>query len=193
MRKYIVAFGIILIFIGVVTSSVSNSYTERTVDSTVSHGYWSTSGYFDINQNLSVQLSPPNAQFILIGMGTFNVTIIDPADNESVFTVRSRNVEGRQVLSNVTVVSTSNSLTADVINLGVGGIVHQSGNYTVIVDKKATYLYPKVPPDVTLTKETVKRDYPYRGILPVGIGILVFGVGLSIWAAKSSGKSGKKR
>jgi len=190
VRKYVVAFGIILLFVGVVVSSASNSFNERTEQSVVAEEQWKAAGYFDKDEKLVVYLSKPTPEFFPDHTASINVSVVDPAGNKSVFLVEYQNGVG---FVNVTLYSSSNGLIVDENILEVGGITTQSGNYTALVDEQAAYLYVTAPPTITLIQETVERDYPYRSILPVGIAIIVFGASLSIWAAKSSKEPRKKR
>ena len=190
MRKYFVAFGIILILTGVIVSSACNSSNERTEQSAVAQGQWEASGYFDKNEKLVVYLSEPTSEFFPDSIATINVSVVDPAGNKSVLLIEYKKNFG---FVNVTLDSNSSGLIVDENSLDVGGIVNLSGNYTALVAEQASLLYGETGPTVDLYKEIVERDYPYRDILPVGVAIIVFGASLSILAAKSSEKPRKKR
>jgi len=179
------------VFAGVIVSSACNSFKERTEQSEVAEGPWEVSGYFDKGEKLIVYLSTPTAEFFPDHTATINVTVIDPADNKSVFLIKYEKNYG---FVNITIDSSSNGLIVDEDNLDVGGIANLSGNYTALVNKHAAYLY-KAETDATITlyKETLERDYPYRSMSPVGVAMIVFGASLSIWAAKSSKEPKKKR
>jgi len=190
VRKYVVAFGIILMFAGVIVSSACNSFEERTELSEVAEGRWEASGYFDSGEKLVVYLSQPTIEFFPDHTATINVSVVDPAGNKSVFLIEYKKGVG---FVNVTLVSSSNGLIVDEHSVDLGGIANLSGNYTALVAEQASFLYGETGPTVDLYKEIVERDYPYRSMLPVGVVIIVFGASLSIWAAKSSKEPRKKR
>lgn len=190
MRKYLVAFGIILVFAGVIVSSACNSFKERTEQSEVAEGLWEASGYFDSGEKLVVYLSQPTIEFFPDHTATINVSVVDPAGNKSVFLIEYDKNYG---FVNITLDSSSNGLIVDENSVDLGGIVNLSGNYTALVAEQASFLYGEAGPTVDLYKETVERDYPYRSMLPVGVAIIVFGASLSIWAAKSSKEPRKRR
>ena len=190
MRKYVVAFGIILMFAGVIVSSACNSFEERTEQSDVAEGLWEASGYFDSGEKLVVYLSQPTIEFFPDHTATINVSVVDPAGNKSVFLIEYDKNYG---FVNITLDSISNGLIVDEDSVDLGGIANLSGNYAAVVAEQASFLYGETGPTVDLYKETVERDYPYRSMLPVGVVLIVFGASLSIWAAKSSKEPRKKR
>jgi hypothetical protein len=190
VRKYLAAFGIILMLAGVIVSSACNSSKEHTEQSAVAKGQWEASGYFDKNEKLIIYLSEPTREFFPDTIATINVSVVDPAGNKSVFLIEYKKNVG---FVNVTLDSNSSGLIVDENSLETGGITNLSGNYTALVAEQASLLYGETGPTVDLYKEIVERDYPYRGMLPVGVAIIVFGASLSILSAKSSEEPRKKR
>ena len=183
MRKGFSVFGIILLFVGILVFLSCNSPTERTIVSQVvpPKKQWNVTAYFNQYEKIIVNLGVP-PEFHPDGVCNVTVTIVDPRGGKSVFLATYRINWG---YIKYTLISTDNGLDVDEPLPSISGVCNYSGNYTAQVDERFSYLY-NGPPQISLSKEVVEKEYPYRSIWPAGIAIIIVGASLSIWAAKSS-------
>jgi len=193
MRKTPLALGIILVFTGVLVSSISTSPTEKSKELVVQpqEKQWNITGYFYVNEKLIVDLGVPTAEFIPDGKVNFTVTIGDPTGETSVFLLTY--YHEYQIFTKYILESSSNALYVDEPPTFVGGIVQSEGNYTAQVDtNEASWLYPDAP-QLGLKKEILERSYPYRNFLPLGVVLIIGGTFLSIWATRFSKSTRRAR
>lgn len=184
MRKRFLAFGIILLFVGILVFLSCNSPTERTIVSQVAppEKQWNVTAYFNKYEKMIVNLGVP-PEFHPDGLTNVTVTIVDPSGGKSVFLATYHSSTWGYI--KYTLNSSDNGLDVDDPTTSIGGVCNYSGNYTVQVDEQFSYLYDGAP-QISLSKEIVEKEYPYRSILPVGIAIIIVGTSVSIWSAKSS-------
>lgn len=201
VRKSLIGLGIILLFVGVVISSEYNSAVEEPPEdklvkevNNLPVGKWEISAQFNKSEKLTVFFSTPDLENVP-AFTRFYASIVDPMGGRTNFTIDfSKKPSGLDVNFNVT--SNDGGLIVDKPIEGIVGVTSYNGLYTVHIYTLFTSLY--YPPDGTLPsldlyKVVKKTDYPYRNILPIGIGLILVGVSLSVWAAKYSSKSRKKR
>lgn len=196
MRKALLAFGVVLVFAGVLVSLWSNLLVEKIEASLVSRveDRWEASGVFSEGEKLFVDWEPPKwEERIPLPAGDhalYYVTVLAPLqdDGETNLTVRF------YLSGDVNVTVSSSGGLSNFSSTVIGGVAQCSGTYVVRMDKTARFYYLGSPPSyIQLWTETVKTDYLYLGALPIGVALIVAGASLSIWAAKSSRYVSKAR
>ncbi len=194
MGKASLAFGIIILFVGVLICSASNSSKENPGEIPVGiQNGWETSGYFDERNELLVWFTAPKKDMVPDGWQVVVVDIFDPNGGKTRFVVSFKN----GVFDHINVSSYDGGLIVSEPPTGVGGLTQCSGNYTACIDPEANPLaslyYPQGPPKLELLKLVVEKEYPYRSFLPVGIVLIVVGISLSIWSRRSLKRKRRRR
>ena len=187
MRKASLALGIVLVLVGIITCSASNSPMEKLDYPEVKGAKegWEVSGHFNAGEKLLVLFPPPAWGEYIIPNGdkaTVDVEIFDPDNNKTEFriTFYPRRYPDFELLSN------DGGLTVNEPIEGVGGVTRLNGLYTARIDEFASIYYDGGPPGhLSLHKEVVEREYPYRSVLPIGVALIVAGASLSVWAKSS--------
>jgi len=187
VRKELLAFGAILVFVGVLVSSASTSSIEKLDYPIVAEaeGQWEVSADFNESEKLLVDFLPPKFGEYIFPNGdkaVVDVEIFDPDNNKTEFriTFYPRRYPDFELLSN------DGGLTVNEPIEGVGGVTRLNGLYTARIDEFASIYYDGGPPGhLSLHKEVVEREYPYRSVLPIGVALIVAGASLSVWAKSS--------
>jgi len=206
MRKAFVAWGIILLFAGVIVTSASAVPTEKSERSTVAtalRNEWEISGRLNEGDKLSVEFNPPDLDELLVPEPTLKllVEVTDSHEGKTVFEMEfKRGFGGNTILNNITVVSKEDGLTVSNPPTEVGGIVPYTGDYlaNITTRKSARYSMPReeefwAPSNLRLVKEVVHKEYPYLFVLPIGIMLMVVGGSLSFWGVRSSKRKLRSR
>lgn len=204
MRKWWMAFGVMLVLVGILVSSWSNSFKELTEIELVNEAEdgFEVSGNFTAGEKLYVKWEEPDWEILRNGeYVVYYLTVIgpQPEDGETNFTVKLYSPPKKG--ANVTVSSRGGGLNSCFTGQTFpGGIVQYSGEYVARLDEIARWYYRGSSPGrgsppgyISLYTEVVRREYPHRSVLPVGIVLMVVGVPLAVWAAKSSQKDGTTR
>jgi hypothetical protein len=189
VRKTELVVGILLMFVGVILSSSSNlssvEVTQRDELVSRSVNQWNVTGSFNEGEKLSLVLVEPQEGPMLLG--GFNVSIVDPIGNETVFyydLLGTGGPSGPTLQYNVSVVKNEGGLEVPEDAHIIGGITNYAGNYIACVDKIATLWY-KGPPSVLTFYKTVEDkhvEFPHRNLLPWGLTLFFVGLGLQLWA-----------
>lgn len=207
MRKAFVAFGIILVFAGVIVTFASIMPTEKSERSTVAtapRNKWEVSGRFNENEQLSVEFMPPNLDELLISDSTLKLLVEVRASargGKTVFEMEFRGgFGGKTILYNLTLVSKEDGLTVSNPPTEVGGIVPYTDDYlaNITTRERVRYITPRAeefwaPSNLRLVKEVVHKEYPYLFVWPIGILLLVVGGSLSFWGVRSSKRKLRSR
>lgn len=187
MGKAFVAFGIILVFAGVIVASASTMPTETSEVSTVATApdKWEVSGLFDENEKLLVSFTKPELDELTIPDPYLKVRveITGPQGGKTVFELEfRRGFGGETMLYNLTLVSNEDGLTIS-DPWEVGGIVPYSGNYLANITTRRLW---GPPTNLWLEAEVFHKEYPYLFVLPIGIPLAVVGGSLSFLSVRSS-------
>lgn len=182
VRKRALGFGISLAFVGFLlfcSALISEEEVTPRLE-TVSECYdrWNITGSFNQSENLilAVPTNPEEPYYY----GGFNVSIVDPNGNKTVFLFEF--LPGQKC--NVTVLENEGGLEVEEGALVLGGITNCSGNYTAFIDELARAWYKGPPSFLTLYNAIDDKQvkYPYGNFLLVGLIVLFIGLGLSLWA-----------
>lgn len=201
MRKTPLALGVLVLFAGVVVFSRSNystSWPKNIIlvrEGDLPFGDWEISAQLNRSQKIIVVFPPPRQdELIPNGDAIFNVDVVDPTGGNTSFRVAfsPRGDVDMNVTGNEGGLSVPDPIE------GIGGTTRYKGLYAVHVhapEYLAQYYYP--PNGTMLLLELYEvvedRDYPYFSYLPVGIGLMAVGASLSVFAVKSSDRSGRRR
>jgi len=201
MRKDLVAFGIILMFAGVIVVSISTNPVERSERAIVAeapvNNRWEVSAPFNKGEKLSVEFTPPNLDEVIVFDHTLKlvVEISSSQAGKTVFEIEFKKIGDKTVLSNITLVSKDDGLKVSDPPIEVGGIVPFTDNYlaNITTRKNARYTSPGkgeywVPENLRLVKEVAYKEYPYLFVLPIGILLIAVGGSLSLWGSRRSSK-----
>lgn len=209
MKKWLIAFGVILICIGLVSMSTSNLTQEKTsLESVAStNDAWSISGTFDEDDRMVVIFreaydwwngffEPADGMALLY----VQIHIFDPQSNETRFEVAltpSNPGYPGLLIVDISVIKNGSLDTSTVkdaktgLIMGIGGIVPQNGVYSVSVD-----VYPpreSAPETLELYEEKVERLYPWAFLLPSGAALGVVGTAISVFGLKSEKHSASSK
>ena len=203
LKKRLLAFGLILICIGLVLMSTSNLTQEKaTLESVASaDDAWSISGTFERDDKMVVIFREANDW----GTGFFEseeggvavlyvyIHIFDPRNSETRFmvTLTSSGGPGYGLFILDILVTETDGLDISSVKdaktgviIGIGGTVQYNGLYKVMVD-----VYPprQNPPSVLGLYEEKKdaRAHPYAFLLPSGAALGVVGTAISLFGLKS--------
>lgn len=194
VRKRALAFGILLAFVGFLlfcSAYISEEEVTTRLDK-VSECYnqWNITGLYNQGDNLVLEVpSNPEQPY---PFGGFNVSIIDPNGNKTVFLFE---FTPNQIF-NVTVLENGGGLEVGKSAFVLGGITNYSGNYTAFIDELASVWYKGGPPSfLTLNNQVEDRKvkYPYMSFLPAGLIVSFIGLGFSLWAVVSKKTSARRR
>ncbi len=202
-RKTLVAFGVVLAFSGAIVALASNLAIEsepdfETVATEEFPNKLDVSGYFYQGDKLMLYFPRPNPEFFRDSYISIPVEITDPNGDEAEFEVVFERVGGSQYplsCSQIKLVK-NNSLIVNNPPDVVGGEVSYPGLYKghVKVDpQKVSWYWTGPTKEIELAKEVVKKEYPYRSILPIGIVLIILGASVSILAAKSAERKPQSR
>jgi len=195
MRKTPLALGIIFLFIGIITFSISNTAIEKLPEHkrieralNLPYGKWNISAQLNKSEKIFVLFSRPKLEVIPDGLAIINVSIIDPKGGNTNFSV-AFSQEGVEYIN---LTWNDNGLTVNDSVEGIGGTTLYTGNYTVQVYADEffakNYYYPPAGtlPALELYKVIEKKDYPYRILLPIAITLIFISIYLTVWSTKSS-------
>lgn len=183
IRKTELALGIVLMFVGVILFSSSNlslakvsSRDEVVLPRGVNQ--WNLTCSFNEGEKIRLEVpTPPEGPMLL---GGFNVSIVNPRGNETIFYY--------EILSdffyNVSVLKNEGGLEVEEGSTILGGTTNYAGNYTAYVNEVAMLWY-KGPPSVLTFYKTVEDkqvEFPYQNLLPLGLALFFIGLGLLLWA-----------
>lgn len=206
MRKELLVLGIALLFVGVVATSVAANIQEEKV---VSIDWekkpirvWSVSGNFSKGRKLRVYIAPgkdwrgePQGGMDIVN---FSVTICDPQGGKTelraIFSSDPFASEPKLQPHAVQLVSNDGGLIFQKANeletIGetvyygeISGIVNYDGPYNVTVYRTFGIFGP--PEVLGLESLWVEKEYPYWFVIVMGVGFMVAGVFLFMWAWKS--------
>ena len=192
MRKAFLAFGIILVFAGVIVVSASNTPEEKmpqiSTIASAEHRWEVGPGRFKENEKLIVDFTPPNPEYDLIPDYPVRIVVevTGPEGGKTVFAVEFKEgFGGKLAPPKYTVVSNNDCLTVSDSLQDVCGIVHYTGDYfaNVTTRRLGTWGPPKA---LFLKLEVVEMEYPFLFVQPIGIALIVVGGFLSVWGAISS-------
>jgi len=194
MKKWLLALGANVLLIGLLVSSYSNVPEDRIEHVCINKvlNDWEVSGNFSENEKLLVFLAPnmswawyadePYDNFYT-GFFTVKINVTDPLKRVTEFKVIFRATTG-QIEPSLSIwafelISNQGALVVEA-NPGetlheIGGSTKVNGTYIASVGKGA--FYP--PRQLSLYKETLRKEYPRSFLLPIGIGIIVAGLSLS--------------
>jgi hypothetical protein len=197
MRKNILALGIILLFIGIITFSISfsaektekNQLIKRKEDLPI--GKWEISAQFNKGEKLLVFFSRVQEKNLIVdGTAIIDINITCPKGGNTTFRVMF--TDTYHPYANITLKSkdNDNGLIVNYPLEGIGGIAEYDGLYKVYVYSYSYLEFNYFPPNGTLPwlelyKVIEEKNYPYLILLPVAIALIIAGVSLSIWAAKT--------
>lgn len=201
LKNWLLAFGLILICIGLILMSTSNFTQEKTTleSGASTNDAWNISDTFKRNDRMVVIFREANDWY----EGFFEteegiavlyvyIHIFDPQNNETRFRVTltpSQPGYPGLLILDISVTITAGLDTSSVKNaktgliMGIGGIVQYNGIYRVQVD-----VYPprqNPPYKLELYKEKIETQYPYALLLPGGATIGVVGATISLFGLKS--------
>lgn len=204
LRKKFMVFGLILIFVGVVSVSLSNTYelVHRAVEVASKPNADEVSAYLSVGENVSILLSPgddwsPTGGLVENGgvYLTLNVTLVSPDNGKTIFRlyfntskepplspdlpwpIQLSKVEALYVDEDS--IEVNQPLTLD----WIGGVIKQNGTFTAKSDRHPFLNTP--PRYLAFLRAVTERRYPYSNLLPVGSLLGVTGVVLSLWSLKS--------
>lgn len=207
MRKILV-FSIVLVFAGVIITLASNLATEKyegdyiTVATVQFPTQLEVNGIFDQNDLLLLFFPRPNPKegFFPDSTITVPVEIIDPnghkAEFEAVFKLMGVPPQQHISLNQIKLVRNEASLIVDENSDLIGGVVSNSGEYKGRVNvspQMVPYYWTGPLKELYFYKQLLKREYPYWGILPIGIFLIAAGTLLAIWGIKGSKRKVAKR
>ncbi|MEM2522835.1 MAG: hypothetical protein QXW82_06780 [Candidatus Bathyarchaeia archaeon] len=204
MRKKSMILGVILIFVGVVCVSLSNTheFVHRAVEVASTQNADEVSAYFLIGENVSIVLSPgddwsPTGGLVEDGgiYLTLNVTLISPDNGKTIFRFyfnTSKEPPSSPDLPWPLQLSKVEALCVDEDSIEVrkpltlewiGGIIRQNGTFTI---KSSRHPFLNTPPRyLAFFRAVTERRYLYSNLFPVGSLLSVIGVALSLWGSKS--------
>jgi len=204
LNKRFLAFGIILLFLGVVLASNFNLPVEKpprnvTVDSVSQAWAFSKKSSFEAGDIVVVRLVAGEGWWTLFARAPpgyahpVNMTVVGPTEHETTFMVffaamsqPEPDPETGEIPLYVYNITYAKPLSEDLEfrePREIGGIVKRAGEYFVRCDR-GTY-WPRSPPsELVLYKEVHEKEYPYAFLLPVGTVFGVSGVAVSMWGAK---------
>ena len=201
LKKWLLAFGLILICIGLVLMSTSSLTQETTTLELVAstNDAWNISDTFERDNRMVVIFREANDWWKGFfeseeGMAVLYVYIhiFDPQNNETRFRVTltpSQPGYPGLLILDISVTRTDGLDTSSVktaktgLITGIGGIVQYNGIYRVVVDVYPPRLNP--PYILELYKEKTEKQYPYMFLFPGGAVIGVVGTALSLFGLKS--------
>lgn len=184
VRKTELGLGILLMFVGVILFSSSNlSLVEVTSRDEVvlprGVNQWNLTCSFNEGEKIRLDISaPPEGPTLL---GGFNVSIVDPIGNETIFYYEFLS-DGSH---NVSVLKNEGGLEVEEGSTILGGTTNYVGNYTAYVDEIVAYFWYKGPLSLLTFYRAVEDkqvEFPYRNLLPLGLAFLLIGLGLFVWA-----------
>lgn len=200
------AFGIILLFTGIIAISATANLEEEKVISSdpvdrKKHS-WEVSGNFSRGKRLKLTIAPGKHWYFFAEQTDeydfphliVQVTICDSLERktelEAIF-VPYPGSESLDLLA-VKLISNSGGLTLEKSNeieltnetgyyKEISGIVNCDGIYKARVD---SVWLPNPPAVLTLYCQLIKKEHPYWFVIPMGGALIVGGAFLSMWAAK---------
>jgi len=182
-RKNVLGTAVLLIFAGIIFISSANIPVEEVIVNReeVNHvdGQWNITAWFNEGEKLLLLPAPPTGTSPIWG-AYFNISIVDPHGNETIF--RLEFPTAWEI--NLSVVKNEGGLEVNKDSPYLGGITQYEGNYTAFVDKAAMLWYGGGPPTyLTFYKEIEERQttYPYRILMPAGIVMVFTGLCLPLW------------
>lgn len=212
MRKKFMVFGLLLIFVGIVSISLSNTYeiVHRAPEVASQQNADEVSAYFSVGENISIVLSPgddwsPTGGIIEDGgyFLTLNVTLFSPDNGKTIFRLyfnASKEPPPAPDLPWPILLSKVELLCADEDSLEVsqpltpewiGGIIKQNGTFTAKSDRHPLLNTP--PRLLAFHRAVTERRYPYSNLLPVGCLLGAVGCVTSLWSLKSDKKRVKRK
>jgi len=183
IRALLLACSVILVLGGLAVFAISNSVIEKPHNDEVASvgNQYEVSGVFDRYDKLLVYFPRPNPEVYPDSSIKIYVEITDPGKNKTVFEIQFGRMFGQPAPPNITLVSNEGSLIVSEPPLTeVGGIVDYPGAYVVHLSE----YWGGPPTTLTLYKEIVDKEYPYRNIFPVGLVLVIVGASLFILGAK---------
>jgi len=201
VKRIFMGLGVIILFAGVIIFSLSNSPPVEKEDVVLIEELRETfdiSGNFDKGEKLLVFFHAPNwdGPYPIPDPDSaiVDVDVLDPFDNKTEFRIQFNRRQNPELWlrSNDT-----GGLDVTLPLEGVVGVTKYTGEYKAhIIEKAAMYYNFSPPPVLRLFKVVMEVDYPYRNYLPVGAGLAVVGVAVTVWGARapeSVKKTARKR
>lgn len=205
-------FGIILIFVGVIFLSLSNTYelVHRASEVASKQNADEVSAIFSAGENISIGFSPgddwsPKGGLIEDGgvLLTLNVTLISPDNGKTIFMLYfnasqepppSPDLPWPIYLSRVDVLlvdEDSFRVNQPLTPEWIGGVVKQDGTFTVKSDRHPLLNTP--PRYLALRRVVVEKRYPFSNLLPIGFLLGIFGIVSSLWSLKFGKRRTKRK
>jgi hypothetical protein len=211
LKKLPTAVGLLLIFAGLaLVSSYNSSVTDESWETVAENtGSWNITGNFNSGENMTLIIAwsalsygedwgelPANVTITANSQSTaeFQVYFLQNTDLPSEGQDRVQVYVSRIEL----LYNDGYSLSVDNPPKQIGGIVKQAGTFEARVHPPvsfpwAGYPEPQPPTALNLLKVVARTTYPYRGLLPVGAATGFVGVIASLWGAKASRNTIRKR
>lgn len=189
MKKYFLAFGIILVFVGVIVASASSLTKEKDPQYEIiaeNGGDWEIEGNFVKDDNLVLSYTHPNLELWPDILVKVEIWPAEHYDNRTVFQIGYNKTLGYDTTT-IKVVSKGGGLTVEDVEgivQEIGGTVTYSGYYWANFTTRPTAYWEKASP--TLEVKIVEKEYPFLFVLPIGIGLIAVGTSTSIWGMKAS-------
>lgn len=212
MRSKFLLLGLVLVFSGIVITSLYNAPSKSYV---YQQGHTNTyafevSGYFNKGEKLVLGMVPGDTWLDYI-----DVLGYMPDYYDATIRVEINNTEGQRTVIDlvyITYATTSgeyaqlslqmaytNFTTGGLANLGgagaeggaIEGIVETSGTYTAKTlgtpaDPEVLYELNIPPTSITLDQYVMQESYPYRETWPIGVVLIVSGGFSSFWARRQT-------
>jgi hypothetical protein len=221
MRSKFLGLGLVLIFSGVVITSFYNAQSESYVhqQSYTKPNAFQTWGYFSKGEELVLGIVPSDTWLTYID---FLESSVVPEFLDVTIRVEINNTDGQKTVVDlifITYATTSgdyarlspqaaytNFTTGGLSNFegatgeggAIKGIVESSGTYTATLmgiptDPNILYDLNIPPTSVSLSRFLIQKNYPYRGIWPIGVAFIVSGGFSSFWAKRQNKKQNSLR
>jgi len=191
VKRVFMGLGVIMLFVGVIMFSVSNFPPVEKEDVVLIEELLETfdiSGNFDKGEKLLVFFHAPNwgGPYPIPDPDSaiVDVDVLDPFDNKTEFRIQfNRRANPELWLRS----NDTGGLDITQPLEGIVGVTKYAGEYKAHIKELAAIYYNSAPPPVLrLYKVLVDMVYPYRNYLPVGVGLVVVGVAVTVWGARAS-------
>jgi hypothetical protein len=189
LMKKMAAFGVVLIFVGVIIASVSTQVSERlsryeTVGTSTDG--WEVKGYFQKMERLVLSFNPPNLEDIWPDIPVYiEIWPEGYYDKKTVFQVEYKRVLNYPTV-NINIALNEGGLTVDESLSEIEGVTVYEGYYLANITVRPAMWNP--PPNPTLKVKVLEKEYPYLFVLPIGISFIVIGAFSLIWGVKTKRK-----
>lgn len=197
VKKAPLSVSVLILLAGVIVFSWSNQLLETPENQPVNrrqelpYGSWRISTYCQEGEKLLVQFTRPQVgENPIVDDPKMLVNITDPHGGNTtfqvIFIIKELTGEAR-----ISLLDEGEGMIVENPEFEVGGVTVYDGNYTAYVYTEAQalagmYYDDGVLPNLQLFKVIITREYPNRTFLPAGVGLLIAGLALLVWGAKSA-------